>query len=261
MKDVEMVARPALWRMVRSVLNPTRLRMMRLLFRTGDRLCVRDIARAFGIDDPIASIYLRQMNAQGLLAVERQEIRVFYRPDRDSERPEVRMFLDVLEACLPEVGSEGWEVGLMTVLRAFSHFNRLAALLRLTRGPAKIGDLKRAMGTCVKTVEHHLEFLYAADLVDAARYEAESVVVLREPTHPLAQVLLELLRKGATEGIDYQNAVAPHAVDAASRAVIRRIAGCEGTAGGAWMRRSRMKPVPGRMSADVKSALAEADRR
>ena len=257
MRDVEMVSRPALWRMVRSVLNPTRLRMMRLLFRAEGRLCVRDIARTFGVDDPIASIYLRQMNAQGLLKVERREIKVFYCPNRDSEWPEVRMFMSVLESCLSGACTAGWESGLMTVLRAFSHFNRLAALLCLIRGPATPGGLKHAMGTCVKTVEHHLEFLYAANLVEVVRTGAVPVIALREPAHPLAQVLLEGLRMGARRGVDYRNAAGAQGMDAASLAVIRRIARCEGNSGGQWMRKSRMKPVPGRMTAEVRSALSE----
>ena len=258
MRDVEMISRPALWRMVRSVLNPTRLRMMRLLFRAESRLCVRDIARAFGVDDPIASIYLRQMNAQGLLKVERREIKVFYSPDRDSQWLEVRMFLSVLETCLADACTAGWEIELMTVLRAFSHFNRLAAILCLSRGPVTPVDLKHAMGTCVKTVEHHLEFLYAANLIEVVRAGTGPVVALREPTHPLAQVLLEALRMGARQGIDYRNAAGTRGIDAASRAVIGRIARCEGNSGGRWMRMSRMKPVSGRMTDEVRSALAEA---
>ena len=34
---------PVLWRLVRSVLNPTRLRMLRLICETDGTLCVREI--------------------------------------------------------------------------------------------------------------------------------------------------------------------------------------------------------------------------
>ena len=168
------------------------------------------------------------------------------------------MFLPVLQTCLGNASTTGRETELMTVLRAFSHFNRLAAILCLSRGPVTPDDLKHAMGTCVKTVEHHLEFLYAANLIEVVRAGAEPVVALREPTHPLAQVLLETLRIGARQGVDYRNAAGTHGIDAASRAVIGRIARCEGNLSGQWMRMSRMKPVSGRMTAEVRSALAEA---
>lgn len=144
---------PILWRMVRSVLNPTRLRILKLIYGHAEPLCVRQVSRLMGMDEPVASIYLRQMNEQGLLNVQRHEIKVLYRAWPDCPCSEARRFQSVLAARFREDESDGWELRLMTRLRAFSHFNRLAILVRLSEGVAGIRDLRVTMGTCVKTIE------------------------------------------------------------------------------------------------------------
>lgn len=246
-----------LWRMVRSVLNPTRLRMLRSVYETSRPLCVRELGRRHHVSDPVASIYLRQMCDQGLLDVERHEIKVFYLFGTGTVWPEVVRFRTALSELFENNLGENWELDLMTQLRAFSHFNRLAMLVRLARGPASRGELEKAVGTCVKTMEHHLEFLYAADLIKMEKRGNLSAVEMVAPRCGVSRVLLESVLEHARKGIDYRNVVTDVPIDLATRAVLRRIASMEGNGGDKWQRKSKMKPARGQWTASVITALQE----
>lgn len=253
---------PVLWRMVRSVLNPTRLRMLKLVCDSGGTLCAREICRALRLDDPVGCIYLKQMNAQGILDAARHEIKVYYRPWRDCPWSAPTRFRESLISYWGRGVSDGWEVDLMTRLRAFSHFNRLAMLARLSRGAAGMRDLKNAVGTCVKTVEHHLSFLTSADLLETKCLVGSGYRFhLRRPAHPVSATLMSILEDNVRAGIDYRNIAEDHVLDVASRTVIRRIASCEGNLRGGWIQKKMMSPVRHMLTSQERTALTEDDGR
>ena len=251
---------PVLWRLVRSVLNPTRLRMLRLICETDGTLCVREICRALKLDDPVGCIYLKQMNAQGILDAARHEVKVYYRPWRDCPWTAPTRFRDSLVSYWERGVPDGWEVDLMTRLRAFSHFNRLAMLARLSRGEAGMRDLKCAVGTCVKTIEHHLSFLTSADLLETKhRGDSGYCFQLHQPGHPVSATLMSILDENVRAGIDYRNVVEDHALDTASRAVIRRIVSREDNLRGGWILKKKMRPVQHVPTSRERTALMEED--
>ena len=251
---------PVLWRMVRSVLNPTRLRMLKLICETDGTLCAREICRALKLDDPVGCIYLKQMNAQGLLDAARHEVKVYYRPWRDCPWTAPTRFRASLVSYWEQGVADGWEVELMTRLRAFSHFNRLAMLARLSRGAAGMRDLKFAVGTCVKTIEHHLSFLTSADLLETKRRDDSGYCFqLRQPAHPVSATLMSILDENVRAGIDYRNVVEEHVLDTASRAVIRRIVSREDNLRGGWIRKKKMCPVQHVPTSRERTALMEGD--
>jgi len=214
--------RPTLWRTVRAVMNVQRLRLLRDVFAHDGEFCVRQIARRAGLDDPIASTYLRQMNARGLLGVRRDRIKVFYNTEVDRSLPEAVVFQSVLRECLSGRLTKGWERKLMTVMKGFSHFNRLAILLRLSEGPSTYGQLAEAMGVCVKSFYHHLHYLRRAGLVDTSFDGGVRKFILLQPAHPIAKCLLQLLLDGS-RAADYFNPGSGRSTDTAEKRVLKRI--------------------------------------
>ena len=228
MQKTEKGLRPTLWRTCRALMNATRLRMLRLAIEGGGVMCVRDYAKGLGLTDAVASIYLRQLNARGLLGVRRDRIKVFYNGELDRSLPDSMALQTALRTFFASDPKRGWESEIMTILRAFSHFNRLAILIRLADGPATLDDLFKAMGVCVKSVYHHLGFLHAAGLIEEKRaYRRPSSFSLAWPTHPFAETLLKLLLQGAGKGESYYNAGSGRGTDRATKAVLRKIAKAE----------------------------------
>lgn len=233
--------RPTLWRTVRAVLNEQRLRLLRDVFAHDGEFYVRQVARRAGLDDPIASIYLRQMNARGLLGVRRDRIKVYYNTEPDRSLPEAVSIQSVLRSCVSGPQKKGWELRLMTVLRGFSHFNRLAILLRLAEGPASYAQLCAAMGVCVKNFYHHMHYLRCAGLVDTAFVNGESLFVLVRPEHPVSVCLLKLLLSDAYASAAYFNPGSGRETDRAEKRVLKNLAAHEANSDGRWREKKTMR--------------------
>lgn len=256
MKNAQ-ILRPTLWRTVRAILNPIRLDMLKVVYDFHGTLCVRQVARLFHMKDAIASIYLRQMNARGLLGCRREEIKVYYTDSTDRSLPESIKLQSALKDFFRDRDLGDWEMDLITVMKGFSHFNRLAALLRLMKGSANKDELKDSMGVTVKSLNHHLHLLNSANLLSWRHDGKQCVYSLQKPTHPIGKVLLEILEEQAHAGMNYHNACEGHTLDQASRATLRRIASSEGYANGGWMLKSTAKPVRYSLSAEAKRILEE----
>lgn len=252
--------RPTLWRTVRAVLNEQRLRLLRDVFAHDGEFYVRQVARRAGLDDPIASIYLRQMNARGLLGVRRDRIKVYYNTDPDRSLPEAVAFQSVLRSCVSGPQKKGWELRLMTVLRGFSHFNRLAILLRLAQGPASYAQLCAAMGICVKNFYHHMHYLRCAGLVDTAFVNGESVFVLIRPEHPVSVCLLRLLLADAYASAAYFNPGSGRETDRAEKRVLKYLAAHEANSNGRWREkktmRSRSRKLPREVAEELEKTVS-----
>lgn len=233
--------RPTLWRTVRAVMNEQRLRLLRDVFAHDGEFYVRQVARRAGLDDPIASIYLRQMNARGLLGVRRDRIKVYYNTEPDRSLPEAIAIQSALRACVSRPQKKGWELRLMTVLRGFSHFNRLAILLRLAQGPASYAQLCAAMGVCVKNFYHHMHYLRCAGLVDTTFVNGESLFVLVRPEHPVSVCLLKLLLSDAYASAAYFNPGSGRETDSAEKRVLKNLAAQEANSNGCWREKKTMR--------------------
>lgn len=249
--------RPTLWRTVRAILNPIRLDMLKVAYDCEGTLCVRQIARLFRVKDAIASIYLRQMNARGLLGCRREEIKVYYTVSTDRSLPEAIKLQAALKDFFRDKSLGDWEIDLVTVLKGFSHFNRLAAILRLLEGPATKEDLRKAMGVTVKSFDHHLHLLNSARLLEWTLEKRPRLYRLLPPRHPISKVLLEILKEQAQAGISYHNDPGEHVLDTASRVTLRRIAASENYANGGWMLKSKAKPVRYSLSEEALRILEE----
>ena len=75
--DAENKLKPTLWRTYRVLANEDRLRLFKAVLENSGNLSVRDYAKMLNLAEDVASVYLRQMNARGVLGVERSYIKVF----------------------------------------------------------------------------------------------------------------------------------------------------------------------------------------
>jgi len=252
---------PTLWRTCRAMMNPLRLRLLRMVFDHDDSYTVTDFARALGVEQSTATIYLRQLNARGLIGVRRQRIKVFYNTDPDRSLPEALAIRETMRKLFSGSLTDEWVSEVMTILRAFSHFNRLAMLERLFRGPATLAELSEAAGVCVKSLYHHLRFLNSAGLLRVEEtYHRPTVVSLRDDAHPLAVALLAVLRGEGSKGRSYKNLADRERPDRATRKVLLEIAQAEGNPRANWREKSAMKPKRGKMKSSDRRAHLEVDR-
>lgn len=181
-----------MWRTYRSLENADRLRLFKAVCENGGKLCVRDYAKMLGLQDDEASVYLRQMNARGLLGVVRSDIKVFYNLDQDRSLPQSVELQTVLREYVTGPLEDGWEESLMRILKAFTHFNRLAMIARLAEGPATLDELRQRTGVVVKSPYHHLRYLFNGGLIGRHRgHQCPDVYFLLPQQHPLARLLLK----------------------------------------------------------------------
>ena len=262
MRTDKIQLKPTIWRTVRAAMNPIRLNMLKtILFSNGREFCVSDIARLFQIDQPIATIYLRQLNSRGLLGVARGRIKVFYNGNQDRTLPDSAEFQDTLKKCLAGELKDDWESELMTVMKAFTHFNRLAVLTRLAEGPATVHELMETVGGCVKSIYHHLRILYSADLLDGVTAARRPTSFrLKPPSHPLARTLLKITLRNQKRFAKYWNAPIGDDKDPATLAVLDKINHAEDISGYApWHVRKTVRPKSSPFPSAAKSAAAEPE--
>ena len=215
--------KPTLWRTYRVLANEDRLRLFKAVLENSGNLSVRDYARVLNLADDVASVYLRQMNARGLLGVERSYIKVFYNLNQDRSLPKSIELQEAMKEYLSGELTDGWEDELVRIFKAFTHFNRLAMIIRLSEGPATLHDLNRAAGIVVKSSYHHLRFLCGAGLIDIKReWHHPDIYSLKPPTHPIAKLLIKQTLEDAANGERHFNQ-AGKKIDRESKAVLHKI--------------------------------------
>lgn len=253
----EVKLKPTYWRTCRALANEDRLRLFKAVVENEGRFSVRQYARLLGLQDDVASVYLRQMNARGLLGVRREHIKVFYNLNRDRSLPQAAELQKALATYMRSDLPEGWEDALVRIFKGFTHFNRLAIILRLAKGEATLSELERAAGTIVKSTYHHLRFLYAAGVVDAYRVgRGGSLYFLKQPTHPVTKVLLRQVLGEEGCGKSNYNPVAGRP-DKASRAVLAKIRREEGVTATNWKDRRGTGVSHKKLSPKAQRAIME----
>ena len=134
--ETTLTMKPSLWRTARAIANADRLRLVRIVSDGGGAMSVSQVAGAAGLPLPTASLYLRALNARGILGVERHDGRVFYTLSPDRSLPVAASVQAAFKAIFRRGGPpDGWEERLVPGIRAFSHFRRLAMMEALMRSP------------------------------------------------------------------------------------------------------------------------------
>jgi len=241
----------SLWKICRALSNPLRLELLRIVYTQQGDNCERQIVRMVAARQAIVSAYLNQLVAAGLVAVERDRIKVYFKPwPRHGAAEEL---CRVLKACYLEDPPEGWTTELVRLIRPFAHFNRLAMLGRLLLGPATKAELKACTGTIVKTFEHHLRIINAAGLLKMTYHGPKPMELqLVRDGNPLSEVLFMCLRHEIVMGADFRNIIADRGQDAATAWVLRSIRSYEGAD---WTSAPHLPPKRERVDDEIAAAL------
>lgn len=179
--------RPTLWRTCRVLANRLRLRLLRELFHHPDQTVS---AAASRVDIPLAlaSSYLRQLNARGLLQARRVGKSVYYRPFPDKSSPAPALLLNALEHTFA-IEKQPIEV-IFRQVTAFTHPRRLAIILALRDGGLTKQSLRMKTGMSQDALARHLAKLADRRFVVVDEFTCRCA----NPRGRLARTLLDLAR-------------------------------------------------------------------
>ena len=184
---------PTVWRTARALANRDRLNLMRLVASAKGEKCVIELAAEAGLPAPTASLYLRALNARGLISVVRAGPYVYYGTKSDRSLPTAmqmqKAFANLFGlARLPK----NWTERLLPLLRAYSSPRReaLVRVLGLVQ-PIGYSGLHQASGLCETSFLRHLRILVSVGIVvrgDDGSYR------LARPENSLAAAFLAACR-------------------------------------------------------------------
>ena len=154
---------PSLWRTCRALANRRRLRLFRHVLEHPDST-LSQIAAQTGLTVPVASQYLRALNARGLLAARRASRWVHYRVEPDPSVPESAAIASAL-ASHCRGGRQAAESA-FRVLTAFTHPRRVFIVGWLYRtNAAEPAELASRGGMSRHALWRHLTKLERRGLV------------------------------------------------------------------------------------------------
>ena len=139
----------------------TRLRLLWLLFKN-EGLCIAELAVLTGISEQNASNQLRALNARGRITPHRKNLRVFYRPEPNTEVEHAQTRLDSLRACC-EIN-----MSFPSIIRqatAFTHEHRIHIVRALQEGPTSFSDLHKRTGIPSPSLAYPLKKMEARGFV------------------------------------------------------------------------------------------------
>jgi DNA-binding transcriptional ArsR family regulator len=182
----EMRLAPTLWRTCRVLANRTRLRMIQHLTAHPD-LTVTGMAEAMGLPTPVASVYLRALNARGILRALRDGPRVHYRVTPDPTLPEAAILVAVLHRDLLQGGKVVDRA--FHALTGFTHPRRIEIVRALAETPGLARPaLWRRTGMSPDALRRHVAKLIRRGYI----LEEDEQLQLGMPSGHLAPALLRL---------------------------------------------------------------------
>ena len=182
--------RPTIWRTARALANEKRLRFLRAVWMSKGKKTVSELAEVLGLSIPTASVYLRALNARGMISVQRVSSQVFYSDGEDRSLPEAQK----LQSAFADLFSRerlpyNWPAKLMPTLKAYSHVRRIAIIRCLALQGMGFKELSRHVSIPEMSLARHMKVLREAEIVacdEKRRY------LLKRPHDSLQKVLLEI---------------------------------------------------------------------
>ena len=182
--------KPTLWRTARALANRDRLNLLRLVAISKGKKGVAELAAEAGLPVPTASIYLRALNARGLISVVRSGPYVYYGTGSDRSLP---VAISIQKAfrklfALKELPAD-WTDRLLPLLHAYSNPRR-EAIVRIIamRQPLRYVELHMRSGICETSFLRHLGVLTAAGIVTL---DPNGSYSLAKPRNSLAAAFLD----------------------------------------------------------------------
>ena len=182
--------KPTLWRTARALANRDRLNLLRLVAISKGEKGVAELAAEAGLPVPTASLYLRALNARGLISVVRSGPYVYYGTGSDRSLP---VAISIQKAFRKLFALKGlpadWTDRLLPLLRAYSNPRR-EAIVRIIamRQPLRYVELHMRSGICETSFLRHLGVLTAAGIVTL---DPNGSYSLAKPRNSLAAVFLD----------------------------------------------------------------------
>jgi DNA-binding transcriptional ArsR family regulator len=188
--------RPTVWRTVRVLANVFRLRFLRAVFEAKGTKNVSDLAKEIGVSVSAASIYLRALNARGLVNVERKGVNVLYGDGKNRSLPEAQLLQSAFAMVFAESkNTEDWAQNQVAMLSAYSHPLRIKMVAELLHGkPVGFMELVERVKAPKATVYRHVSKLLKSAVLGV---DEDGRYVLNAP---LDSVESALRRLGAKEG-------------------------------------------------------------
>ena len=193
-RDMKESLRPTVWRTARALANVNRLKFLRAVFAAKGTKGVSVLADELGLSIPTASVYLRALNARGLISVVRAGPHVYYGTGSDRSLPTaVQIQKSFARLFALSQLPKDWKDRLIPILRAYSNPRR-EALVRILRTIQPIGysGLYQASGLCETSFLRHLGILTAAGIVVRNK---NGFYTLAKPSNSLSATFLSACRQ------------------------------------------------------------------
>ena len=186
--------KPTLWRTARALANADRLNLMRLVSNANGAKGVSEIAAEAGLPVPTASIYLRALNARGLISVIRMGRYVYYGTGSDRSLPVAIAIQKSFRRLFARARLPGnWTDLLLPALRAYSSPRRETILRILLKHPHIChSEMLGRSGMCKTTFLRHLAILEDAGV---AVCDSTGFYSLAKPRNSLESVFADTLRQ------------------------------------------------------------------
>ena len=152
---------PTLWRTCRVLANRTRLRIFVLLLEQPGQT-VSTVAARLKLSVPVASQYLRAMEARSLLKVRRFGLRVAYRI-ADDQSGSAQGLVQALRQTFRRDSSPAETI--FKQATAFTHVRRIACFRVLSGRAQTLAELRAATGISVRAIIRHINKLEARGFV------------------------------------------------------------------------------------------------
>jgi DNA-binding MarR family transcriptional regulator len=149
---------------------------------------VKAIAAGVKMQPAVASKYLRELNARGLLSAKRHAAKVFYRVEADQSFSQAAV---LVKAITFELHDETIPVDLIyRKVTAFTHPRRVGIVGYLRHGPAGIPELRSQLAISIPALKRHLRKLSGRGFLRAKR--RRGIYALSRPRSALAKALVQL---------------------------------------------------------------------
>lgn len=195
--------RPTVWRTVRVLANVFRLRFLRAVFEAKGTKNVSDLAKEIGVSVSAASIYLRALNARGLVNVERKGVNVLYGDGKNRSLPEAQLLQSAFAMVFAESkNTEDWAQNQVAMLSAYSHPLRIKMVAELLHSkPVGFMELVERVKSPKATVYRHVSKLLKAAVLGV---DEDGRYVLNAPLDSVESALRRLVAKEGGFGF-YKN--------------------------------------------------------
>ena len=187
--------RPTVWRTARALANKNRLRFLRAIFVSKGTKGVTRLAEDIGVSVSTASIYLRALNARGLVDVKRVSSYVYYGGGKDRSLPEAQLLQDAFRRLFDRKDlPRDWPARIIPVLKAYANARRISIIKIIAgNGPLTFASLLNLADMPETSLLRHLSLLLGGGVVEQ---DERRQYVIKKPKNSLGQAFLKIITDG-----------------------------------------------------------------